>query len=89
MRLNQKKAILELLGTELDSLMMSVHLDLDHFIDLVDSFEYYLGTVDKEDWPLGSYELVEYRNFIIHTLLVDYMHDSDYLNVDTEKEETN
>jgi len=84
MRLSQKKAMLELLGTELDFLMESVHLDLDHFIDLVDSFEYYLGLVEKEDWPLGSYELVEYRNFIIHTLLIDYMHDSNYLEVDSD-----
>ena len=85
MRLSQYKAILELLGTELDALMMTPKVDINYFIDLVDSFEYYLGQVDADDWPLGSTELAEYRDFIVHTILVDYMRDGGLLN---EEEET-
>jgi phytoene/squalene synthetase len=80
MRVSQYKAILELLGTELDALMMSVNVDMNHFVDLVDSFEYYLDQVDADDWPLGSTELAEYRDYIMHSLLVDYMRDGGLLD---------
>jgi hypothetical protein len=80
MRLSQYKAILELLGTELDALMMSANLDINHFIDLVDSFEYYLDQVGKEEWVTGYQELAEYRDYIMHSLLVDYMRDGGLLD---------
>jgi len=70
--------VLQHLENELDDQLYWIS-DLDYFGRLITEYEFQLSLVDKDEYPMGSVYLAEYRASYDNALLVDYHRNQEQL----------